>query len=41
LCDLVEEPDLVIAGGSSTKQARDALLGLLHIHTTLRPLDST
>jgi hypothetical protein len=37
----VEEPNLVIAGGSSAEQACDALLGLLHVHATLPPLDST
>jgi hypothetical protein len=41
LCDLVEEPHLVIAGGSSAEQASDALLGLLHVHATLPPLDNT
>ena len=41
LCYLVEEPNLVIAGGSSAEQAGDALLGLLHVHATLLPLDST
>jgi hypothetical protein len=40
-CHLVEEPHLVIAGGSSAEQARDALLGLVHVHATLPPLDST
>ena len=38
---LVEEPNLVIAGGDPAKQADDALLGLLHVHPTLPPLDST
>ena len=38
---LVEEPHLVIAGGNSAEQARNALLGLLHVHATLLPLDST
>jgi hypothetical protein len=41
LCDLVEEPHLVIAGRNSAEQAGDALLGILHVHATLPPLDST
>jgi hypothetical protein len=35
---LVEEPNLVIAGGDPAKQADDALLGLLHVHPTYRRL---
>jgi hypothetical protein len=37
----VEEPHLVIACGRRADQAGNALLGLVHIHATLPPLDST
>jgi hypothetical protein len=40
-CHMVEEPHLVTACGNSAEQAGNALLGLVHVHATLPPLDST
>jgi hypothetical protein len=37
LCDLVEESHLVITGGSSTEQAGDSVLVVVHLDATLPP----